>query len=167
MPTHETEKMAVVVPAYNEPSIGRTLRGLYEQAQRPDEIHHFVVDNASTDDTRARVQEFMNSHDDFPLTVLSEEKKGTGAAADTGFRAAIDAGYDIIARTDADTVPTPLWTSRISDRFHSGHNNLQLLGGKSSPLTMNTTASVITPSYPLPSVCRVMWLLSETSTRDI
>jgi len=127
------EKLAVVIPAYNEPAIEKTLLGLYEQTQRPENVHHYIVDNGSTDDTRARIDAFMKHHEDFPLTVIDEPQKGTGAAVDTGFRAAIDQGYSLIARTDADTVPTPPWTAWISHDF--GYNkNLQLLGGKSSPL---------------------------------
>jgi glycosyltransferase involved in cell wall biosynthesis len=128
-----SEKLAVVVPAYNEPSINKTLEGLYSQYQRESSTHHFIVDNASTDDTRARIESFMQSHDDFPMTILEEPQKGTGATADTGFKAAISKGFSIIARTDSDTIPTPTWTLRISDNFHSD-TGLQLLGGKSSPL---------------------------------
>jgi len=127
------DKLAIVIPAYNEPNIDKTLNGLYLQAQRPDGTRHYIVDNSSTDDTRARIDAFIKNHDDFPLTVIEEPQKGTGAAVDTGFRTAIDQGYPLLARTDADTVPTPLWTAWISHDF--GYNeNLQLLGGKSSPL---------------------------------
>src|SRR4051812_1483085 len=113
------EKTAVIIPAYNEPCIRKTLQGLYEQDYHAEGTHHFIVDNGSTDDTLNRVRSFMEDHDDFPLTVLKEDQKGTGAAADTGFRKAINAGYTILARTDSDTVPTPFWSSRISDNFHS------------------------------------------------
>lgn len=127
------EKIAVVVPAYNEPGIGRTLQGLYSQNQRRERTHHFIIDNGSIDTTRAHIEAFMDDHDDFPLTVLEEAQKGTGAAVDTGFRAAIERGYHVIARTDADTVPSPSWTTTISNDFDTlGH--VQLLGGKSSPL---------------------------------
>lgn len=127
------EKIAVVVPAYNEPDIHRTLKGLYEQKQRAEGTHHFIVNNASSDDTRERIEMFVHDHDDFPLTILDEQEKGTGAAVDTGCRAAIDKGYSVIARIDADTVPSPLWTSFISHDFHSD-SGLQLLGGKIAPL---------------------------------
>lgn len=127
------EKLAIVVPAYNEPSVEKTLQGLYDQAQRHDETHHFIVDNGSTDDTRSRIEAFALDHEDFPLTILDEPQKGTGAAVDTGFRTAVHEGYSIIARTDSDTVPTPTWTTQISQDF-TANRTLQLLGGKSSPL---------------------------------
>lgn len=129
----ENEKIAVVVPAYNEPGIGSTLQGLYDQESRPENIHHFIVDNASTDDTRKRIDAFIKSHDDFPVTVLDEGQKGTGAAVDTGFREAIDQGYTLVARTDSDTVPAPSWTSRIENNFRI-NPELELLGGNSLPL---------------------------------
>lgn len=127
------EKIAIIVPAFNEPGIETTLNGLYGQTQRNDYTHHFVVDNGSTDRTREYIERFARSHGDFPLSVLEENQKGTGAASDTGFRTAIEDGYSIIARTDADTVPTPGWTARISDGF-AQNEMLQLLGGKSLPL---------------------------------
>lgn len=101
-----TEKLAVVVPVYNEPRIDRTLQGLYDQKQT-DSTHHYIVDNGSTDETRAIIDKFMKQHEDFPLTVLEEEQKGTGAAANTGFRQAITDGNVLVARTDGDTVPLP------------------------------------------------------------
>lgn len=127
------EKTAIIVPAFNEPGIETTLDGLYRQHQRDGYTHHFVVDNGSTDNTREYIERFARNHDDFPLSVVEESQKGTGAASDTGFRTAIDSGYAIIARTDADTVPMPDWTAHVSDNF-SRNETLQLLGGKSLPL---------------------------------
>ena len=133
MTPQENENIAVIVPAYNEPNISKTLYGLYTQKVRPEGTHHFVVDNGSTDNTRDQINAFIYEHADFPLTVLEEAEKGTGAAVDTGFRTAIHQGYSLLARTDSDTVPTPLWTSRIVYTF-SADQNIQLLGGTSSPL---------------------------------
>jgi glycosyltransferase involved in cell wall biosynthesis len=123
-------KLAVVVPIYNEArSINRLLQGLDEQTPKVQGIHYFIVDNASTDDTRQLIAKFLRSHKDFPLTIIEESQKGTGAASDTGFRAAIAKGYTVIARTDGDSVPSPDWTSRIEDHF-KGENPPRLLGGQ-------------------------------------
>lgn len=127
-----TEKLAVVVPVYNEPSIARTLQGLYDQ-KNTENVHHYVVDNGSIDDTRARIDAFVAEHDDFPLTILEEEVKGTGAASDTGFRKAIDDGYGVVSRTDGDTVPAVHWTEGIA-RTTGKHPNVQLIGGRIVPL---------------------------------
>lgn len=104
-------RLAVIVPAYNEaPSIGTTLEALYRQAYRHTS-EHIIINNGSTDTTQAVVWDFARNHDDFPLSVIEEPQKGTGAAADTGVRAAIEHGATVIARTDADSVPRLNWTA--------------------------------------------------------
>lgn len=123
-----SENLAVVIPVFNEPSIGRTLKSLYNQ-EHTEQVHHIVVDNGSTDETQARIAEFTRQHEDFPLSVIEEPEKGTGAASDTGFRFAADKGYGIIARTDADTIPRTDWTMRI-DRHFASFPDSQLVGGK-------------------------------------
>ena len=129
-----SKKLAIVIPAYNEElSIERTLQGLSDQERAMNDTHIFVVDNGSTDNTRKIIDTFKAKHRNFPLTVLTEKQKGTGAAADTGFRYAIQKGYPVIARTDADTVPLPDWTSRIYDNFY-GRNPPRLLAGETLAL---------------------------------
>ena len=129
---HTTSPIAVVVPVYNEGRVADTLAALHGQ-QRRHEVHHYIVDNGSTDDTRARIDAFARTHDDFPLTVLEEATKGTGAASDTGFRRAIDDGYVIVARTDGDSMPTRDWTTRIDHALGAGLD-IQLLGGRSTAM---------------------------------
>ncbi|WP_051476564.1 glycosyltransferase family A protein [Arthrobacter sp. Br18] len=125
-------RLAVVVPVYNEPLIQRTLDSLYAQDARG-VVQHYVVDNGSTDDTRLLLESWLRARDDFPLTILEEGEKGTGAASDTGFRRAIADGYTVIARTDGDSVPSADWTTRLQDHFKR-QPTLQLAGGTSVPL---------------------------------
>jgi glycosyltransferase involved in cell wall biosynthesis len=122
-------ELAIVVPAYNEQGITDTLDALYHQYHRSG-VMHYIVNNASTDDMVERITSFVREHDDFPLTVVDEPQKGTGSACDTGFRRAIDDGYPVIARTDADSLPRDDWTLKIMNHFRS-RPTLQLLGGKS------------------------------------
>lgn len=124
-----TERLAVVVPVFNEPDIGRTLDALHRQHDRAD-LHVYVVDNGSTDDTAQRVRSFADSHPDLGITIVSERQKGTGAACDTGFRAAIADGFAIVARTDGDSEPLEDWTSRIRGLF-THQPEVQLVGGTS------------------------------------
>ncbi|MBG6218166.1 glycosyltransferase involved in cell wall biosynthesis [Arthrobacter sp. CAN_A6] len=126
------ERLAVVVPVYNEPLIQRTLDALYAQDLQG-VVQHYVVDNASTDGTRALVESWLRSREGFPLTILDEEEKGTGAASDTGFRRAIADGHTVIARTDGDSVPSADWTTRIQHHFRN-RPALCLVGGSSVPL---------------------------------
>lgn len=111
-----SERLAVVVPFYNEPEINRTLDGLFMQSYRRD-VNHYLVDNGSTDETRGVIEKFRKDHEGFPLRIIEEEQKGTGAAADTGFTAAIQDGYTWVARTDADSVPNAYWSAAIVNSF--------------------------------------------------
>ena len=66
-----------------------------------------------------------------PVRLITELQKGTGAAADTGFRAAIAAGAQIIARTDADCIPHVDWVRNI--RRAMEHDGLEFVAGKIRP----------------------------------
>nr|BFE84856.1 hypothetical protein GCM10020093_074570 [Planobispora longispora] len=114
----------VIIPAYNEAgSIEATLRALRAQDDR--DFTLLVVDNASTDDTA----EVVRRHG---VQVISEPRKGTGAASDTGVRHAIAAGATHIARTDADCLPRPDWVRNIRRAFGDG---LEMVGGRLRPRT--------------------------------
>lgn len=111
-------RLAVVVPAFDEAAgIGRTLAALAQQ--RDLDFALYVVDNASTDGTGDVVRRFARTS---PMTVaiVDERRKGTGAAADTGMRAAIADGATHLLRTDADTLPRADWTARARHHLANG-----------------------------------------------
>lgn len=126
--------LAVVVPALNEAhefGIEATLRALH--AQEDDDFDLVVVDNGSTDGTGDLVRKVvaeLGRADRW--RVVDESQKGTGAAADTGMRAAIDGGAGLLARTDADCLPPPHWTRAVREAFASGH---ELIAGRLVPRT--------------------------------
>ncbi|MFE2995889.1 glycosyltransferase [Nocardia sp. NPDC059246] len=121
----------VIVPAYNEEhGIAGTLSALAGQRDR--DFTLLVVDNNSTDATVKVVRDFADTHPDLRVEVITELRKGTGAAADTGMRHAIAAGATRLARTDADCLPAPDWTARIRAAFDSG---LRLISGQLIPRT--------------------------------
>ncbi|WP_026401152.1 glycosyltransferase family 2 protein [Actinomadura rifamycini] len=121
----------VVVPAYNEErSIGATLRRLAEQTDTAFTL--VVVDNAGTDATVKIVEEFAADGPGFGVRIVREDEKGTGAAADTGFRHAIAAGATHIARTDADCLPHRGWIAAVKRAFGAG---LELVSGPLRPRT--------------------------------
>lgn len=102
---------AVVVPIYNEEAgLCTTLNGLAAQSDRSFAL--FLVDNGSTDRSAELAARFA-ANAPFAVRLLCEPQKGTGAASDTGFRAAIAAGARIIARTDADCIPHVDWVRNL------------------------------------------------------
>ncbi|MDR6866587.1 glycosyltransferase involved in cell wall biosynthesis [Microbacterium resistens] len=104
--------LAVVVPVYQEAGgIGATLRAL--AAQHDLDFDAWFVDNGSTDGSAAVIEDFARAAGLSRWHVIAEPQKGTGAAADTGMRAAIAAGATMLGRTDADALPAPEWTARL------------------------------------------------------
>ncbi len=114
----------VIVPAYNEAAgIARTLRALAEQDDK--DVTQLVVDNGSTHGTAGIVR-------DLGVQVITESRKGTGAASDTGMRHAIAHGATHLARTDADCLPRRDWVRNIRRAFGDG---LEMVGGRLRPRT--------------------------------
>ena len=130
-PTSQPRRLAVVIPALNEAhGIRATLAAL--RAQHDPDFDLVVVDNGSTDGTAAVVRAAAAEWGMPRWRVIDEPTKGTGAAADTGMRAAIASGATHLARTDADCLPAPDWTSTIWAAFDSGHD---LVAGRLVPRT--------------------------------
>ena len=98
-----TETVAVVVVTFNRADLlVGMLEGLAAQSRRPDAV--IVIDNASTDHTRA----VLDARDDLPLHVTTTESNLGGAGGfHLGVRAAYDGGWDRIWLMDDDVVPAP------------------------------------------------------------
>ena len=99
-------KISVVIPAHNEEKhIGKCLESIANQIEKPSEV--IVVDNNCTDKTAEIAKKFG-------ARIIKEKKQGMIFARNAGFNAA---KYDIIARTDSDTILPADWTSRIKKAF--------------------------------------------------
>src|SRR3989344_7794863 len=99
-------KISVVIPAFNEEkNIDKLIQSLLNQEEPADEI--IVVDNNSTDHTDAIVKNYN-------VRILHEPKQGITHARNRGFD---EAKYEIIARTDADTVLPTDWIRKIKNDF--------------------------------------------------
>lgn len=111
-------RLWVIVPAYNEAArLGATLAALAGQTDT--DFTLLVVDNGSTDGTLAVAEAFRGGAP-FPVEVLTEPEKGVGCAVDTGFRHAIAAGAQLLARTDADCLPRPGWVAAARATLTAG-----------------------------------------------
>lgn len=118
----------MVVPAFQEERwVAGTVRALAAQHDR--DFSALLVDNGCTDRTVELARAAAARHG-LALTVVAEARKGTGAAADTGMRAAIARGATHLARTDADCLPRPDWTAAIRRAFADG---LELVAGRLVP----------------------------------
>jgi len=101
--------VSVVIPAHNEEKyIEKTLKAIKNQTVAADEI--IVVDNGCTDETASIAAAYG-------CRIIKEPKKGISHARNTGFDAA---KYEVIARTDADTLPDPQWIERIKKYTSTG-----------------------------------------------
>jgi rhamnopyranosyl-N-acetylglucosaminyl-diphospho-decaprenol beta-1,3/1,4-galactofuranosyltransferase len=101
-----TETVAVVVVTYNRADLlGRTLDGLCAQTHQPDAV--IVVDNASTDHTRA----VLDAHPAGDALRLQRIHLDSNTGGSGGFRAGVEAaydqGFDRIWLMDDDVVPAP------------------------------------------------------------
>lgn len=120
--------LCVVVPVFNEAAgIRATLDALLAQTDADFDV--VFVDNSSTDDSAA----IIRAYDQPRWTIVTETLKGTGAAADTGMRAAIAAGAALLARTDADCIPRADWTASVRRALTT--DGLGLVGGELVPRT--------------------------------
>jgi glycosyltransferase involved in cell wall biosynthesis len=121
-------RLAVVVPFYNETAgVRATLEALANQIDQ--DFDAVFVNNASTDDSSAVIAQFARDRPRW--RIIDEPQKGTGAAADTGMRAAIAAGAELLARTDADCIPRADWTASIRRSLET--HELALVGGELVP----------------------------------
>ena len=92
---HERLRCCMVLPAYNE---ARALAAVV--ARIPAWVTGIiVVDDASTDDTLSVAQSLTDPR----VTVLHhDDNRGVGGAMVTGYRAALEVGYDVVVKMDAD-----------------------------------------------------------------
>src|SRR5579862_508976 len=96
----EGKSVAVVVPAHDEEHlIATTLGGIPGFVDRV-----IVVDDGSRDETAARTRDFGDPRVEL---VVHERNRGVGAAIVTGYKHALDGGYDVVCVMAADNQMDP------------------------------------------------------------
>jgi hypothetical protein len=98
-------RLSVVIPVLDKAdSIGPCLDALLAQSYPRALTEIVVVDNGSTDGTRAIVERY-------PVTCLVERRPGAPSARNRGIEAATG---DYVVFTDADCVPVRTWLARLA-----------------------------------------------------
>lgn len=120
-------KLWVAVPVLNEEKLveGLLLR-LHELSINGEEFDVVFCDNGSTDDTIKIIERFLLKYEP-TWHLIHEPVKGTGAAADTAIRFAIENGATHVARTDGDCLPDLNWLIKIEDLFTS--TDVEMIAG--------------------------------------
>ena len=103
------DKVCILIPAYNAQN---TLGGVLEKA-RPLQIDTIVVNDGSSDETRRIAGEFGARILEHPFNL------GKGGALRTGFRYALDKGYEIVITLDADGQHDPSEIPSLLRAFES------------------------------------------------
>lgn len=96
--TEESERISVVIPLYNKAAeVERALRSVINQSLAPREI--IVVDDGSTDDSRAIVERIIAECKDVKIKLICQANSGVSAARNRGIN---EATGDYVAFLDAD-----------------------------------------------------------------
>lgn len=105
-------RVAVITPIYTEPLVWIEQAVASVRAQHHDCTHFLVADGVDRDDI---------DFDDV-VTLRSPTRSNDGGATPRaiGGRAAIKAGFDVVAYTDADDIPEPFFIDEILRGFDAG-----------------------------------------------
>ncbi|MDR0950613.1 MAG: glycosyltransferase [Candidatus Ancillula sp.] len=118
---HQTDKethlsVSIVIPAWNESDIIiPCLKASLNQTIEPKEV--IIVDNKSTDDTVAKVQEFVNLNPNYKKIVKIVHQDKIQGLIPTRNKGLDMAKGDIIGRIDADAIIRPDWVEVVSKVF--------------------------------------------------
>jgi glycosyltransferase involved in cell wall biosynthesis len=110
LPCYRGNKIAVVVPAYNEELlIGDTLAGIPDFVTRV-----YVVNDCSKDRTR-EVIDYYASQDPSIVAIHHEKNCGVGAAIVSGYKRALEDGMDVVAVMAGDNQMDPAFLPDLID----------------------------------------------------
>jgi glycosyltransferase involved in cell wall biosynthesis len=134
--------VSVVVPTYNRQAIlSRTLDSLLRQKTESVEYEVIVVDNNSSDGTRALVETYVRQSPQ--VKYLLETRRGVSHARNTGIAAA---RAPIIAFIDDDVEAGPTWIATLKQVLDA-HPEIDCIGGLITPRWSAPPPSWLTPLF--------------------
>ena len=112
------EKKLVIIPTYNEiENIAKIICAVFDLEG---EYNILVIDDGSPDGTAAAVKRMQPAFQDKLFLIEREGKLGLGTAYLTGFRWALEHGYDYIFEMDADFSHAPSDLPRLLQACKDG-----------------------------------------------
>ncbi len=107
-------RAAIVVPTCNRPEVTRRcLQGILEQELTDFEL--VVIDDGSTDDTQAMLQQFAANHPNLRIDILRNERNiGANPSRNRGIAATT---APLVCFLDCDSIPEPQWLRAILTPF--------------------------------------------------
>lgn len=123
-------EVSVVVCTRNRAAyLARALESLKGQSLPAEIFEILVVDNASSDDTRAQVERAARAQSN--LVYLHEPALGLSQARNTGWRSA---GTPLVAFLDDDAVAHPDWIEKMLRAFRKAEPAADCVGGRIEPI---------------------------------
>ncbi len=143
--TSACPSVSVVVPVLNAGrTLARCLDSLAQLDPGPQEI--LVVDNGSTDESRAIAERFAVSQHAVSVRVIDAPRRGASIARNAGVRQAVGA---VIAFTDADCAPERSWLAHLTRPF--GDPRTTAVAGRVVGHTGQSLLEVFSSLYTLQS----------------
>ena len=97
--------VSIIVPCYNEQdTISLLLDAIYGQSYSRSALEVVIADGMSTDGTRARILDFVQSHHDLLIRIVDNKKRTIPSGLNIAIGAA---GGEFIVRLDAHSIPYP------------------------------------------------------------
>ena len=100
-------KKLIIIPAYNESeSIENTVRDIIENAK---DFDYVVINDCSKDDTREICEKNGFNIVNLPINL------GIGGAVQTGYKYALQNGYDVAVQVDGDGQHDPAFLEKMAE----------------------------------------------------
>lgn len=117
-------KDVVIIPTYNEKeNITAIINAVFSQQH---DFHILIIDDGSPDGTAGIVKDMMTKYTDELFLIERAGKQGLGTAYITGFKWALEHGYDYVFEMDADFSHDPADLDRLLDACVDGGADLAI-----------------------------------------